>query len=102
MKYIKGYSEIFEEWNTETQDWMNDVIREVRLISSTKEMRDWMKEKTMGYMMPLNPTEPLRSILKEKLVELSSDPDFDSHMRLLLSRLDGGWQQISIPPGAVF
>jgi hypothetical protein len=53
-------------------------------------------------MMPLNPVEPLRSVLREKIMELSEGKELVGYLSGLLPRLEGDRQEIVLPPGAVY
>ena len=95
---------LFEEWQRDEKDreWLDPYIAGVAAIGSLSELEEWVMKATSGYMMPLNPVEPLRSVLREKIMELSEGKKLVGYLSGLLPRLEGDRQEIVLPPGAVY
>ena len=52
----------------------------------------------MGHHFPLNPPDPLRTVLRNKVEELVPQ---DKHLENYLRILQGEWKEIILPPGAM-
>jgi len=93
MKNMK----LFEEWS-----WLDATLDEVRAIGSLEEMGELVSRLSMGGMVPLNPVEPLRGVLRDKLESLGECDSLDPRLASLLERLREEWKPIALPPGAVY
>jgi len=85
--------------------FMEEELKNLKSISSISEMDKWIFEKTCGHHFPMNPIEPLRTALREKLQELSSSSINERENRLVsnwLTMVEGEWKPIEIPDGAMF
>ena len=84
--------------NIESDEYFNnELINAVNAISSKTDLDAFIKESTMGGHFPLNPPEPLRSAVLEKVKEFNED----GTLNYLEERLSGPWEDMSPPPGAV-
>ena len=52
----------------------------------------------MGKHFPLNPIDPIRSSLREKIYELN----LNDICKMYLTNLEGDWKEIILPPGAMY
>ena len=85
--------------------FLEEELKQIKCISSVSEVDKWVFEKTCGHQFPLNPMEPLRSAIREKLQELhSSTINEDEKPRLfnLLSMVEGEFKPINMPDGAMY
>lgn len=84
--------------------FLENEMKKIKRISSIKEMDEYAFEHTMGHMMPLNPSEPLRSLIREKLKELQSTAINEKQINIintLLQMVAGEQKPFDIPDGAM-
>jgi hypothetical protein len=75
-------------------------------ISTFEELYTQIGNLTLGFLSPLNPQEPLRSILKEKISTLLQTETVTENIKLLekyQDMLNTVWEpkDLQIPPGAM-
>ena len=97
MKHIK----LFESWSEDAESFMTGLLEEVNSISTIKELDQYWMKSTMGGFMPLNPIEPLRTVLRNKVYELKSKNEEVDFGRYLYN-LEGERKEIKLPPGAMY
>ncbi len=82
----------------EEQKFLNDQLRQINEITNEEDLRERLKEMSCGGHFPLNPQEPLRSMIKNKILKLDVKDKFLIGMAKLLGE---EWRDMSPPPGAV-
>ena len=86
-------------------EWINKVLENVNNISTYTEFEKVVIDITCGKHFPLNPIEPLRSTLRNKIESLLKSETNDNNIDMLKHYhkiLEGECKDISIPPGAMY
>lgn len=98
MKHVK----LYENWSEDDNEaFLNKMLEEVNSISTIEELDQYWMKSTMGGFMPLNPIEPLRTTLREKVYELKSKNE-ETNFNRYLYNLEGERKEINLPPGAMY
>jgi len=86
-------------------DFLNREIQKINSINSFKELDEQINYMTLGHHFPLNPPDPLRTILRNKIEEIY-DAETDEMLKERIfkykSFLEGEAKDISPPPGAMY
>jgi hypothetical protein len=103
MGHVKNFNNFLKE-SEDIEKYLLDECDKIESISSYDELYEKLSFLTMGFLAPLNPSEPIRSILRSKVEEiLESELDEKKIAKLeqLQKMLEGEQKQFNIPPGAM-
>ena len=83
------------------EEFMSNELDKIKAVSTFEGLEKLRMYYTFGYM-PLNPIDPIRTVLREKIYELrDADEDKDKYA-MYLSNLEGERKDITLPPGAMY
>lgn len=103
MIHVKNFENFLNE-SEDFNDYLNQECEKINSISTYDGLYEKVTYLTMGFLAPLNPGEPLRSILRSKIAEIlekESEENKISNLTQLLTMLEGEQKKFQIPPGAV-
>ena len=89
------------------EEFLSKEIEKIKAIDSFDALKEYAMYMTMGFMMPLNPIDPIRSVLRDKIYELRDIIESDESQPLgvfdsYLINLEGDRKDITIPDGAMY
>jgi hypothetical protein len=86
------------------EEFLSAEIEKIKSINSFDALKEYAMYITMGFMMPLNPIDPIRSVLRDKIYEIKNRIEDESHIKMIdsyLINLEGDRKDFSIPDGAM-
>ena len=96
---------VYTPSSKEDQIFLDKTIKEIQDISTIEEMNKYVTNATMHHAFPFNPPDPLRTICREKLKELTksiTNKREELIINSLLSMVEGDWKEINLPDGAMY
>lgn len=87
------------------EEWLNKVLENVNNISTYEELEQSVIDMTCGKHLPLNPTDPLRTTLRNKIESFLESETNEDNIEMLENYhriLEGEWKEIILPPGAMY
>jgi len=86
------------KYDEDIEKFKEDEVQFINKIQSIEELDSYVNKITMGKHFPLNPIDPIRSSLREKIYELN----LNDICKMYLTNLEGDWKEIILPPGAMY
>ena len=102
MKKLNNFDEFILNESLSEQEFLDKEISKIKDIKSLEELKEYSMFLTMGGFMPLNPIDPIRSVLREKIYELRNVAEDKVVYDRYLINLEGERKDITLPPGAMY
>lgn len=83
----------------EIAKYRQEETKKIDEMQSAEEVEKWIFDITFGHHFPLNPVDPIRTSLRNKINELATE---ENHIGRYLTILEGEWKEIILPPGAMY
>jgi hypothetical protein len=80
--------------------FLEGELLKIEGIDDKESLDEYVNFLTCHHHFPLNPIDPIRSALREKIYELKETENNINSM--YLHNLEGEWKAIVLPPGAVY
>jgi hypothetical protein len=99
LKTFKEFS--LNESEMTNEEFLSNELDKIKAINTFEGLEELRIRFTFGYM-PLNPIDPIRTVLREKIYELRDTDDNKDRYSMYLINLEGERKEINLPPGAMY
>ena len=103
MRRLKDFNDFLNE-SEDMEKYLREECDKIESISSYDDLYEKVTFLTMGFLAPLNPGEPIRSLLRSKVTEIlenEKDEKRIAQLQQFQTMLEGEQKQFHVPPGAM-
>ena len=90
-----------KKYNQFINESKDTFIDDIKSLNTFEDLKEFTRRKTIGFI-PLNPIEPYRTMLRDKIYQIRESDDNKERYNSYLINLEGERKDINIPPGAMY